>query len=120
MTRSSERELGDKWADKLRARGCWVQKLPSSSMAGLADWLVGCPRRGIRFVEAKRRHGKRIAYNPSQPTMAQWFFLNQIDRFGGNAGVVVLDEDGYLELDHDCAKLPMTGQLYDRAKEPYE
>lgn len=94
---ASERKLGDRWASWWRTRLAWVQKLPASGLSGVPDWLLVEPG-GTRFYEAKRRLEGRVAFKPAQLTRAQRFFLDQVARHGGRAGVVVLDEVGFVEL----------------------
>lgn len=96
--RSEERKRGDDWADVLRGRGCWVVKLPGSSLAGVPDWLVVEPGLGIRLVEAKVRNHGRNAFVPSQCTGAQRFFLRNVSAFGGDARVLILDVEHWAEI----------------------
>ena len=92
-TGKSERVLGDDWAEVMRARGDWVVKLPSSSMAGLPDWLW--VRGPSRFVEAKKLQERGSAFVPSQCTRAQRFFLEAVARHGGLSYVLVLGPDSW-------------------------
>lgn len=113
----TETELGQKWARRMRSIGYWVQKLPSSAMAGLPDWIMGDGEQ-VFFVEAKKRLGRRMAFKPSQLTRAQRFFLDNVVRQGGAAMVLVLDEDGFWMLDYlDISEI--NGADFDLAKEAY-
>jgi len=97
-TGKSERALGDRWAAKLRARGWLVQKLPSSALAGLPDWLVvHAHAEGTWLVEAKKlRAAGRWAFLPSQCTRAQRFFLEVIARAGGKTAILVLGPESWM------------------------
>ncbi len=97
MSPSRERELGDRWAEKLRSLGAWVVKLPGSSLAGLPDWLVVQRPFGIRLVEAKVSQTVGAPFVPSQCTRAQRFFLEAIARHGGLASVLILGPESFYE-----------------------
>lgn len=86
----SERSRGDKWAEVMRARGCWVQKLSTSDFSGLPDWLLVHPTFGNCFMEAKKLQEKGSAFVPSQCTRAQRFFLEAVARHQGQAYILVL------------------------------
>lgn len=94
----TERGRGNLWAKGWRAAGAWVQKLPASSLAGLPDWLLVFPGRGICLVEAKLLRPKGHAFLPSQLSRAQRFFLSVVARHGGEAWVVVLGPESFLEV----------------------
>lgn len=122
-TTSSERSLGDEWAEVLRASGCWVQKLPATSMAGLPDWLVG--RLGAvggvkaRFVEAKTLAavlGAKGKTPRAACSTAQQFFLDRWVQSGGRGSVLVLDESGWIEIDWRDAHRRLTAELFDAGK----
>ena len=129
MSSSPERSRGDRWAEKLRASGCWVQKLPSSSMAGLPDWTVGkiktdIHQLGPRFVEAKAalsgtKPSSKV-YDPEQVTAAQWFFLDRWSQSGGDASVLILAEDGWIEMSIGSAHRPMLRREFDVIKRSYD
>lgn len=120
----NERRLGDRWAEVLRARECWVQKLPAGTIAGIPDWLVGEPGQGLRLVEAKAVLGHReLAYHRelSHLTLAQKFWLDQAARFGA-AGLLLLDEHGYAELKWDewgHGEHPIPHSVYKELRQPY-
>ena len=117
---SPERSRGDDWAEGLKAAGCWVQKLPASSMSGLPDWLVG--RLGglhPRFVEAKAALDGGVVYRPNQVTNAQRFFLDRWVESGGRASILILAEDGWVEIEVDRAHLPLTRVQFDAIKWNY-
>ena len=111
-----ERERGDRWADKLQARGWWVQKLPASSMAGLPDWLVGKPSEaGTRWVEAKTLEAVLDAKGrrPTRAcTGAQRFFLDRVSRAGDHASLLVQGPLTYLELAWASADVPLTARAF--------
>lgn len=120
----NERERGDKWAAKLRALGAWVQKLPSSSMAGIPDWLVVYEHRNhwddyARFVEAKRLEVTIGREAKHACTLAQRFFLNAVDAHGGCSSVLVLDDEGYAEFPWP-AEIKVTRELWGELRQPYE
>lgn len=113
----SERELGDLWAAQLERAGCWVQKLPASSMAGLPDWLVG--RLGgepPRFVEAKRIGRGVVAFKPDQVTGAQRYFLNRWVQSGGKASLLLLGEEGWVEIAWPDADRQLSRRAFNEAK----
>jgi hypothetical protein len=98
----SERSLGDKWAERERARGAYVLKLPASSTAGIPDWLHVVSGQGAGLVEAKLAlHSRRdeVVYRPEQLTRAQRFILRMVGKHGGRAQVLVLASGGYVVLD---------------------
>lgn len=95
---SEERKRGDRWAEKRRAEGCWVQKLPGGSISGLPDWLVVEPGYGIRLVEAKVRQLQGSACTRAMFSTAQRLWLECIARYGGDARMLVLGEDDYAEV----------------------
>lgn len=82
--------------------GFWVEKLHGSGLTGLPDYLVGRPKDGVRFVEAKTLAAVLDA-KECRPAMAcsraQRFFLDQVVRCGGRAALLVLGAEGYMELD---------------------
>lgn len=94
-TGKSERILGNDWAEVMRDRGAWVQKLPASSLAGLPDWLMVHPDVGICLVEAKKLRNSGAAFLPSQCSRAQRFFLEVVARYGGKSRVLVLGPDSW-------------------------
>ena len=109
----------------MRASGCWVQKLPASSMAGLPDWLVGrikvdVHQNGPRFVEAKAALKGATVYRPGQLTTAQRFFLDRWEESGGWASVLVLAEDGWVEISIESAHTPMKRREFDVIKRSYD
>lgn len=82
--------------------GCWVEKLHGSGLTGLPDYLVGRPKDGVRFVEAKTLAAVLDAKEcrPARAcTRAQRFFLDQVVRCDGRAALLVLGAEGYMELD---------------------
>lgn len=121
----TERQLGNKWAAKRREAGAFVQKLPASTISGIPDWYVA-DREGVGVLEAKKALDEGpLAYSPQQLTGAQIYFLRcthlsctRSDAM--HAGVLVLAEDGYLELSwaEACRALPRAS--FDVRKEPYE
>jgi hypothetical protein len=111
----SERALGDQWAETKRARGAWVQKLPASNLSGVPDWLLGYGL-GIAFVEAKRRLEGSTAYHPRQLTRAQRFFLDQVARHSGDARVVVLGEEGFVEIRSPLYNHPLSAAEFERTE----
>ena len=117
MRQKSERILGDDWAAVMRARGDWVVKLPSSSMAGLPDWLW--VRGPSRFVEAKKLQERGSAFVPSQCTRAQRFFLEAVGRHGGRAYVLVLGPDTwFMHQVHDHV-VALSRVIYGQLAEDY-
>ena len=128
MSSSAERSRGDRWAEKLRASGCWVQKLPASSMAGLPDWIVGkikvdVHQPGPRFVEAKTLEAVESAKGriPANAcTTAQRFFLDRWTRSGGYAGLLILAEDAWIEISYESAHRPMKRREFDVIKRSYD
>jgi hypothetical protein len=121
VTGRSERALGDRWAELLRGRGCWVCKLPASSLAGLPDWLVVEPHAGIRLVEAKLKRRSGAAFLPSQLTRAQRFFLEVVSRFGGDSRVLILGPETWLEDQVLYGEVqPVEKDTFSWISEPYE
>ncbi len=116
MVSGPERTRGDLWAEKLRAQGCWVQKLPASSLPGVPDWLVGKDGGGgTRWVEAKTLEAVR--HNGSRPaqacTGAQRFFLDRVHRAGDTASVLVLGSQGYLDIAWEHADVELSPLVWD-------
>ena len=93
----SERSRGDQWAEVMRARGAWVQKLPAL-IPGIHDWLMVRPGLGICLVEAKKLQEKGSAFVPSQCTRAQRFWLEVVARYGGRSYILVLGPDKWVML----------------------
>jgi hypothetical protein len=113
-----------RWIRRQRAAGLWVHPLPASMFgSGTSDLLVGEPARSfeppmlldpqpacLRFVESKRTlyapGGKltRAIYRPSQVTEAQALFLDNVTKHGGHGTILLLDEDGFLELEWQWAR----------------
>jgi len=122
MGRPTETQLGRGWKARLEDDGWWVQKLPASNMAGLPDYMTGAPGRGFRFVEAKctlKNRGK-WAFRRDQLTIAQQFFLDRIHQADQNAAsVVILDEEGYLEVLWGNIGEGVTRHEFDKVKFPY-
>jgi hypothetical protein len=121
--RVTEAALGKRWAETMRKRnGWWVQKLPSSALAGLPDWLAAIPYSNeLRLVEAKREQpSRRFAYHPKQLTHAQHFFLEAVNSNGGRADVLVLAEDGYATLRYGQYHKPLPRHQFNRIKEEYD
>ncbi len=123
---SVERIRGDQWAEKLRRAGAWVQKLPSSSLSGLPDWLVvdadsGAFKDACRFVEAKRLE-VTLGHEPiHRCTTSQRFFLGAVARHGGTAGVLIVGQENYAEFTLETAgSLVLTRELWDTVRQPYE
>jgi hypothetical protein len=83
-----------------------VEKL-SPPPTGIPDWLVVHAARGCRLVEAKTLEAvQRADWWPiSACSRAQQFTLRMVHEHGGYAGMVVLAEEGYVELRYeDCLK----------------
>lgn len=122
--RRLERGLGDRWADRMRRHGWWVQKLPASSMGGLPDWRVGHPGLPFppRFVEAKRAGPRtsQFALRRSQLTAAQRFFLERECRAGGSVSVLILGPESYLEVAWEDVGQGVTWAEFDAASVPYD
>ena len=115
----SERSRGDQWADVMRARGGWVQKLPCSSLAGLPDWLLVMPPWGISLVEAKKLQEKGAACVPSQFTRAQRFFLEVVARHGGHSFILVLGPDRWYMEKVLLTAGPVFRDIFEALAEPY-
>ncbi len=99
MPASPERTGGDRWAELLGTQGWWVQKLPASTTSGVPDWLRGHVDYGLVWTEAKtveavEAKGPRLAC-----TVAQRFWLNQVVRYRGRATLLVVAEEGWMELE---------------------
>lgn len=123
MSASPEREWGDRWAETLRASGCWIQKLPASMMSGLPDWLVGrLDGLDPRFVEAKTFGAVQNSKGQSPRaacTTSQQFFLDRWTRSGGRASVLIVDESGFIEIDWKDAHRRLTKSIFDHVKWDY-
>jgi hypothetical protein len=121
-TGKSERALGNRWAKQLRDAGWWVQKLPSSALSGLPDWLAVSKHYGITLVEAKKLQPKGAAFVPSQLTRAQRFFLEVVSKYGGRAFMVILGPDAWMmvEVDSTCGVERISRREFDHMSEPYE
>lgn len=97
----AERERGDKWASRMVRHGGWVLKLPASVTAGVPDWLHAWPGGGLRLLEAKTVEACVRAGTPWKACSgAQQYILRMVAEHGGDhcAAVLVVDEEGYLEL----------------------
>ncbi len=119
--RSTERALGDNWAEVRQRLGAWIVKIPASSTAGFPDWLV--LNVGIELWEAKRIRTGKTAYDPKQLSGAQRFFIRMMARYlhaDYPSGVLLLGEDGYLEVTAKRALRPMSAKAFHRNKEPYD
>lgn len=117
-----EKERGDKWADRLRRQGCWVEKLQPPP-AGLPDWLVVDPRRGIRLVEAKTLEAVMAAACCPWAACsgAQQLVLHMVSEHGGQAAVLVLGEDGYVEFPCEAAKgIAVNERVFNGLKVAYD
>ena len=115
----SERSRGDKWADVMRAEGAWVQKLPSSSLAGMPDWMLVWPPFGVCLVEAKKLQEKGSAFVPSQCSTAQRFFLEVVARHGGHSFILVLGPDRWYMQKVLLTVSPVFRDIFDALAEPY-
>jgi hypothetical protein len=117
----TERQLGNLWAAKHHRLGNWTLKIPSSSTAGIPDWLLLIG--GIQLWEAKRiLVGGRFAYTPKQLSAAQRFFQRMLKCYAPHAGgVLVLGEHGYVELSpgQALAKGGLTHRGFLRRQELY-
>lgn len=117
----TEATLGKLWQARMRRRGAFVQKIPASLVAGIADYLVAERGRGLRAVEAKRRQTAGYAYHPTQLTRAQRFFLGAIDAVvEGCATVLVLGPRGFVELPWRDAQRPLSQPACSRKEKPYD
>ncbi len=116
-----EKQRGDKWADKLRRRGCWVEKL-SPPPTGLPDWLVASVR-GNRMVEAKTLEAVLDA-EECRPwcacSGAQQFMLRMLHEHGGPVSVLVLGPNGYVECDYGASLAPMSAELFAHLEVSYD
>lgn len=119
MTQKLETVRGNRWAEGLRMCGHWVEKLDASGNMGLPDYLVGIPRRGVRWVEAKVRQEEGSAFVPSQVERTQRWWLDQLVLHGARAGVVILGDQGYLELPWHYAQEPIPQQVFLAMALPY-
>lgn len=110
MPSKPETIRGHAWARRMKHLGCWVEKLHGSGLTGLPDYLVGRPHEGVRFVEAKTLAavgGAREGIPAMACSRAQRFFLDQVVKCGGRAGLLVLGPYRYVELDwRDMAQAP--------------
>ena len=114
----NERQLGDLWAETREAEGAWVVKLPSSALAGLPDWCLMLGT--IQLWEAKRIQEGKTAYSPEQLSGAQRFFVRMIGRYAPECGgVLVLGEDGFVEIPAARALRPVAAKTFHRRKELY-
>lgn len=114
----NERDLGDLWAAERQAMGAWTVKLPASSLAGLPDWLV---LDGLaEFWEAKKALPGAKAYDPSQLSAAQRFFQRMLARYAPTCGgVLLLDDDGWLEIPAEKAHRPMARSTFEQRMETW-
>ena len=118
--RSTERALGDRWVEVREGLGAWIVKVPASTTAGFPDWLV--LNVGIELWEAKRIGTGKTAYDPKQLSGAQRFFVRMMARYLSPdypSGVLLLGEDGFLEIRSKRALRPMSAKAFHRNKEPY-
>jgi hypothetical protein len=114
----TERQLGDLWAETREADGAWIVKLPSSALAGLPDWCLMLGT--LQLWEAKRIQEGRVAYCPDQLSGAQRFFQRMIGRYAPECGgVLVLAEEGFVEIPARKALRPMSLSTFNRRMEPY-
>lgn len=120
-TRSSEKQLGEKWAELREASGDWIVKIPASSTAGFPDWMV-LGRGKIELWEAKRVQERgEIAFSPRQLSGAQRFFLKMLARYASECGgVLILDETGFVERAARLYDRPVTRRTFRRLEKPYE
>jgi hypothetical protein len=118
-TGKSERELGDLWAELHRSVGNWVQKLPSSDLSGVPDWVVVQKELGTCFMEAKKLQPKGAAFLVKQCTRAQRFFLEAVARHGGEAYILILGPDSFLEVRVVDKVKPVPRRHFDRFSVPY-
>ncbi len=107
----SERSKGDQWADKERADGAWVMKLPASVTAGIPDWLHVKPGQGISLVEAKTLNAVVEAQGvPAQACSgAQRFILSMVEQYGGRARMLILGKVSYAEVSWEQAHIHLSG-----------
>jgi hypothetical protein len=122
MTRKpqTERQLGDRWARKIRAEGAYAVKLTAGSLTGIPDWLV--MRRGrLELWEAKRLFiGLGRAYDPAQLRTAQSFFMRLLAKHAPKSGgVLLLGPEGYYHLSAREAESPLSLSDFRRLQEPY-
>jgi len=117
----TEKALGERWAKDLRAAGGFVQKIPASTICGIPDYIVVARPAGIRVVEAKLRLPGRVAYDPKQLRRAQRWFLEAFHAvLGFGASVLVLDPEGWVELDWGLADIPLPAESFENLCTPYE
>ncbi len=114
----TERELGDRWVATREQDGAWIFKLPASHTAGIPDW---CLMLGIvQLWEAKRIRPGKVAYCPHQLTAAQRFFIRMVARYAPTCGgVLLLGEDGFMEVEAPKALRPVAAATFHVEKEPY-
>lgn len=118
--RSTERELGDKWAEHRERAGAWIVKIPASLTAGFPDWMVLHGK--VELWEAKRlQRGGQIAFSPSQLSGAQRFFLKMIALYAPEAGgVLLLGEEGFVERPARLFNRTVTHALFRRLERAYD
>lgn len=119
MSPTSERDLGDRWCETREADGGWIVKLPASALAGLPDWLL--MHGVIQLWEAKRvQPSGRYAYTPDQLSGAQRFFIRMMSRYAPESGgVLLLGEEGFLEIPAKRAFRKLARSTFERQKESY-
>lgn len=90
-------------------------------MAGLPDYLVGHSERkeGVRFVEAKAV-GERQAFHPDWLRLSQHWFLERVHNAGGQASLLIVGPESFLELRWDGARYPMPRWVFDVVAHPYD
>lgn len=100
MSSGPEKERGLDWAKLMKQRGAWVQKLPASVLAGVPDYVIAEPGRGLRVCEAKAALEGASCFRPRQCSGAQRLFLNAVTRFAGPeyATVLILGDTCWLEV----------------------
>jgi hypothetical protein len=74
----------------------------------------------IQLWEAKKIQPGKIAYSPKQLSGAQRFFQRMIARYASECGgVLLLGEDGFLEVPAKKASRVLASKTFHRRKEPY-
>jgi len=118
----AEKKLGTAWAAAKRRAGCAVYKIHAAGLTGIPDWLVfNLPAGRIQLWEAKEaRSGGRSAYGPRDLRSGQHWFQRLLSRLVDAGGVVLLDDDGFVELSNGEQLRALPRREYERLRRGYK